>query len=130
MSHKEWGGYPSDDSPVSGEKTQHQWTPSMMRGRGAVKPQLGKRSEHRGSTGQSPAAWCPTNVLQLRWEWSKYSAGRPFVTVRINVRYVMPCTGAPPMKQKDPFSPKPQSSPAPEAPRLKEGNQDFNNNSY
>lgn len=66
------GKYSYVDSPVSGEKTQHQWTPSMMRGRGAVKPQWGKRWAHRGSTGQSPAALCPTNVLQLRWEWSEW----------------------------------------------------------
>lgn len=91
-------GHSNVDSPASGEKTQHQWTPSMMHGRGAVKLQLGKQSEHRGSTGQSPAAWCPTSVLQLRWEWSKYNADMPFVIVRINVRYVMPCIGAPPLK--------------------------------
>lgn len=52
-------------SLVSGEKTPHQWTPSRMRGRGAVKPRWEKRSERRGSTGQSPAALCPTNVQQL-----------------------------------------------------------------
>lgn len=62
------------DSPVSAGKIRRRWTPSTMRGRGAVKPRWGKRSERPGSRGRSPAAWCPTNVLRLRWGWSGQGA--------------------------------------------------------
>lgn len=63
-SRNEWR-FLKADLPVVGGTTQHLWTPSRMHGRGVVEPQWGKRSMHRGSTGQSPAALCPTNVLQL-----------------------------------------------------------------
>lgn len=108
------------DLLVVGGKTQHLWTPSRMHGRGVVKPRWGKRSKHRGSTGQSPAALCPTTVLQLWWEWSEYK--------RRNVRrnftklaWGMWC----PAKEKDSFSVKPQSTPIPAVLQLNEGNQEF-----
>lgn len=94
----------------------------MMRGRGVVKPQLGKQLEHQGSTGQSPVAWCPTNVLQLRWEWSKYCAEMPFVCEN----QCEECgAGATHPEQKHTLILRSQSSPIPAALWLKEGNQEF-----
>ena len=116
-------GYSNVDSPVSGEKTRHQWTPSMMHGRGAVKPRWGKQSEHRGSTGQSPAALCPTNVLRLNGEngvqiykmkpWE--SAWGAWCDAKVQH----------PWSLSKSFSFKPQSSSIPAVLQLKEGNPEF-----